>query len=375
MKNSIKIGHLADSHLKDARLGNPKKGEDFYLGLVSALEAGEKEVDLFVHVGDIFDVARPGPRVIGQLMQVDQLLKKMKKKMLCVTGNHDWNATPWFRVLFPSPGEYGIHPLDDASCEFGGFRFTGVRPHNAASFMENYNAIQQLTENADVVLYHGFVAGIVPIHTGDKIVLNVDQLPRSAKNKAILLGDIHVQRYIKKGGCLIGYPGSTEVIKKDEDLEKSMPIVTLSREDASLSGGVAIKTRKYLTAKITTADALEDFVKLVKDNAHLHPVVNFQYDNEVPGVLSRVFAVADPTKCLVRPEKLPRQKESMSRDSSDVGDQGLSVTDFFRQSLGEPEDIDILKLALDIMNQPEDVTPLVQHFIEEQIKQINQQLQ
>ena len=369
----LDIGHLADSHLKETRYGHVKYGDDFFHGLVNAINASSPHVDVFVHVGDMFDSARPGPRVIGQLMKIHELLLSLKKKMFVVTGNHDWNNTPWFTVLFPSCGEYGIEPIDDRVVEYKGFKISGIRPHSPTSFAESCVEIRNLAKGADVVLYHGFVKGVVPIYVGDKVVTDVGDLPITDTTKAVLLGDIHIQGEVFHRGCLVSYPGSTEVVSDGEVVEKSVPVVTIRKDvPAEVTARIPFSTRSYISAEVRTEDQLVDFLARVKDLMPLRPVVVCKFDADIPSALQRLYAVADPLQCLLRPLRLPKNiilrgvfESSMEEEQPD----DLTVADFVYAELKGENTEHLRILAEALIAQPSEAVGIVaEHVNQEKIK-------
>lgn len=363
MRQTIRIGHLADSHLKDARYGNIRSGEDFYRGLAAAIEASAKEVDVFVHVGDVFDAARPGPRVIGQLMKIDDLLCRLGKRMYAVTGNHDWNPTPWLDVLFPATRDSGIYPLDGRTTKFMGWSIAGVKPYNPVRFMELRDETADFVRGADVVLYHGFVEGLTPLFSGDKFTISTSDLPLQNGNKAWLLGDIHIQSYTQVGSCLIGYPGSTEVVSASEATSKSVPVVELSEDGAKVVATIPFETRPFFRAEVDTDDEMDRFLSTAKELMPSNPVLHFRYCRDLPSALQRLYAAIDPMKCLLRVECAPSKVSLLPAETAgSVTD--ITLADFFRAYFQEG-DADVAAVALDVLARPTEVVGIVNHYVDE----------
>lgn len=315
-KGSILIAHIGDVHLRDTQYATAQRGLDFFEAFKRAIVAAKAAgADCIVCCGDNFDVSRPSAKVIGQLMQIDAMLRGMRMHMFTITGNHDYSSPSWLSTLFPeTPGREinvgGICPIDGESREFMGFRITGIPPYTARSFLDRAEEIATLTRHSDVVLYHGFVTGIVPAYTGDKTVLDVKDLPVSSNNKAILMADIHTQGFIKVdrpggGDVLIGYPGSLEMCSKSESRYKSLPLIRVTKEEATVESYVPLTIRPYIAEVVRTEQELDALIDLAKAAADQHPVVIVEFDRSLPQTVTRLHAVLDPQRAVVRCYPLP----------------------------------------------------------------------
>ena len=370
-KSEILIGHVADTHLRDTQYGTPKRGEDFFQGFKNAIKAGLKEVDMYVLVGDIFDKSRPSSTVVKQIMEIDAMLVKNQMKMLAVTGNHDWCKQPWVDTLFGgrTSDSYGIIPIDDKTMTVFGFVFTGVVTHNASSFREALPEIEKQAKGADVVLFHGFVDGIVPMYAGSKNPLHVDELPIAQTNEAWLLGDIHVQGYVDRPrpdtkNVLIGYPGSTEMCSSGEATQKSLPCIKVSKDAAQSAKFINYQTRKFISETIKTPAELDALIATIEKCVDEEPVVRIDYDRSLPNVVMRIHAVLDPQKCVIRCYPLPMDKEAYDGEGSrEVDENQLTMEDFIRKKFdGNPRLTDV---ALDLLYRgAEDAHNIINDFID-----------
>jgi hypothetical protein len=258
--------------------------------------------------------------------------------------------------LFPDitqTGDGGIVPIDGESAEFKGFRITGIPPYTARTFSEKTAEIENLTRHSDVVLYHGFVTGIVPAYTGDKTVLDVKDLPLSASNKAILLGDIHVQGFVKRdrpggGDVLIGYPGSLEMCSKSESVDKSIPMIRVTNESAVVESYVPLTIRPYISKVVKTEEELDLLIAAAKDAAPRHPVVLVEFDRSLPQTVARLHAVMDPQRCVIRCYPLPMEQGTAKREERPDGDPDLTVEHFVKARFADSE-VDLAETALRLL--------------------------
>jgi exonuclease SbcD len=303
---SILIAHLGDTHLRDTQYATSQRGVDFFEAFKRAIEAiaehnTKEKIDLIVCAGDIFDMSRPSAKVIGQLIQIDKMLERFNLPMLCVTGNHDHSKPTWLATLFPGPARAsGITPIDGRTYEAGGFTVAGVPPYTANAFRSHRAEIEMAARDADVLVYHGFVTGIVPIYTGDKNVLAVDEIPLAPKLKAVLLGDIHVQGYVERDNTLIGYPGSLEMCSAGESTEKSIPLIRVDADGARVAGNLPLRIRPFVARKVLNQADLDNLIADVTLVADQHPVVPVEFDRSMPETVTRLHAVLDAQRAVIR---------------------------------------------------------------------------
>ena len=377
---SILIAHIADTHLRDSQYATTRRGLDFFEATKRAVSAACDKADMLVIVGDIFDQARPGPKVIGQLMQIDQMLRERGKVMLSSTGNHDWCSPTWLSTLFPGRvpenGEIpvdasGIIPIDGAVVRYAGFDFAAVHPYAAATFRSHLAEITVQARNADVVLYHNLVADVVPFYAGLQDPLRVDELPISKNNKAWLLGDIHIQGYITRdrpggGETLIGYPGSLEMCSTSEPDEKSLPLIRLTKDSAVVEDRIPLRIRPSIDAEVRTEADLEALMKRVTAVADDHPVVSVKFDRSLPQTINRLHSTLDAQRAVVRCFPLPNQERAAKRESDGDEVNSLDVEHFVSKRFETRTDL--LSVAVDLLHRGEtDAAGIVSTMIEQRL--------
>lgn len=375
-EGSILIAHLADTHLRDTQYATARRGLDFFEAAKQAVTKACDEADLLVLVGDIFDRPRPSPRVIGQLMELHSIIRCKNKVCLAVTGNHDWCEPTWLSTLFPH-SESGIVPLDGKSITFGGFEFAGIIPHNAGTFRRDIVATENMARGADVVLYHGFVDGVVPFYAGLQDPLHVGELPIQAQNKAWLLGDIHVQGYRAEsrpggGTCIVGYPGSTEMCSSSEDPEKGVPLIRVSQEAATLEKVIPIDTRPFIRAIVEDQEQLDKLVAQVEKVADQHPVLHVEFSRELPETITRLHALVDAQRGVIRCYPLPDTKAFASREASGDQEEELGMQHFVEKRFKDREDL--CKVAVDLLHRgDDDAHNITTDFVEGRMQKLSRE--
>jgi DNA repair exonuclease SbcCD nuclease subunit len=365
-ESDILISLIGDIHLRDSQYANTGRSLDFFNAFEQAI-VSSKEADVIVATGDIFDSSRPSPKVIGQLIRVDHMLQKMGVTMLCITGNHDRANPTWLETLFPREEGFGIVPLDDRSITIKGYKFFGIPPYTANQFRSNAAAIVEQCRDADVVLYHGFVTGVVPMIIGqDSNPLTIDDLPSSPQTKAVLLGDIHRQGWVrhKSGLCdkLVIYPGSTEMCSASEDTNKSVPMIRLTKETAYVETTVPIKTRLFISAKVRTDEELTALLVRLREVADQNPVVVVEFDRGLNDAIYRIHTAIDADKALIRCKPLPHGGIDYVRQTNKEND-GRTIKDFMSTRLSDDVELEAIAMAL-IDRGDEDANNILAEFIE-----------
>jgi DNA repair exonuclease SbcCD nuclease subunit len=358
-KSSILIAHLADTHLRDSQYTTAKRGLDFFEAAKSAVLKACDAADVIVLVGDVFDSARPSPRVIGQLMQLDNILSEKGKVMLTTTGNHDWCSPTWLSTLFPGrlssdrtvdSSARGVIPIDGELVDYCGFKFVGVHPYSASSFRHNCAETADAVRDADVVLYHGLVDGIVDLYAGQD-ALHVREFPISENNKAWLLGDVHIQGYVNVdrpdgGQTLVGYPGSLEMCSASEPTDKSLPLIRVTRSEATVQESLPLCIRPFISREI---DSLMDLDALMEDVAKIadsHPVVIAKFNRGLPQTINRLHSVLDAQRAVIRCYPLPVKKSARIRAVDKELSPSLSMEHFVTNRFKDRQDLEEIAVAL-----------------------------
>jgi len=350
-ESQLLIAHMGDIHLRDSQYASPQRSLDFSAAFEQAIQK-TKHADVMVCVGDIFDTSRPSPKVIGQLIRVDHILQSLGKTMLCVTGNHDRSNPSWLNTLFPRASGPGIVPLDNRSITINGFKFVGIQPYTAAQFRSATLTIEELCHDADVVLYHGFVTGVVPMFVhGDANPLTVDELPVYPSIKAVLLADIHIQGHVQhtlaRCNKLVAYSGSLEMCSASESTEKSVPMVRLTKTSATVESTVPIDTRLFINTKVTTVEELDALILRLRDVRDKNPVVIVEFERSLPDVISRVYASLDAEKSLIRCKPLPHSGVDYVRSAVvETSPGNRTIHDFMQERFKDDVELGAIAAAL-----------------------------
>lgn len=366
-----KIAVSADWHLRDRQYHSAARGKDFGSAAMRAVKAVIKEgITTMAVIGDIFDHSAPSPAVIEQLQKIDDVARDNGLRILATTGNHDMRKPTWLSTLyrrrFVDPEQTGIIPFDNMTAEIDGVRIAGLPYVNASRFRAMKKS-GDLPE-ADILLFHSLVPDFLGLPVG-KNDLVLDDLP-TERYKAILLGDVHVQDYRRVDNCLVGYPGSTEMCKDNENPEKSVPVLSIDLESdkpVKMEKRLPIKTRAFVSGKIWTSDDLDAKVEEIKAVRDQRPVIAIDYDRDVPEVLSRIWGAADGKALLVNCLLIPRSSEG-EREVVQGQEQALLGLEEFVQQEFE-DDLELAEAAGEIAAKPgADFNEILSNFIEKRRK-------
>lgn len=368
---------MGDIHLRDTQYATSQRSGDFASAFGRAITAAKAAgADCICCCGDNFDVSRPSAKAISQMMLADAHLRDLKLPMFTITGNHDYSSPTWLRTLFPGRGsnDFGIIPTDGQTFDFRGIKIVGIPPYTAKTFREKQAEIEILTRDADVVLYHGFVTGIVETFVGDKHPLDVADLPVSQNTKALLLGDIHIQGYVTRdrpggGQTLIGYPGSLEMCSKSEPTEKSIPMIRVSKVAATIDNNVPLTIRPHFARVVRTPEDLDKLIAEVTPVADQYPVVLVEFDRSLPHTVTRLHGVLDPQRCVIRCYALPTENFHATRTEHGPADeQQLGMEHFVTKRFDGDAEVELLDVALALLVRGDkDANNIVSDFVQKRM--------
>ena len=364
----IKVIHTADWHLRDMQFGKTARAQDFTDSVFRIVDiAVQNGVDYILCAGDILNSKRPSSRNIADLIRLNQKLISNKVKLFVITGNHDKCHPSWIKVLqdeMQENGQCAIYDIDFQLISMkarDGKEYTiyGVPDMAPDDFRERSSEFPE----ADFMMFHTLVKDFAAFDAGDK-VLKVEDLPTD-KYKAILLGDIHVHKYMRKDDCLVGYPGSTELCSRNESVEKFVSLITLEDSGRITLDSLPLKLNKPIIAEdIRTADeanALLLKIDAVKDE---HPTILVRKDPTFSDLYMRIARIVDTSKCIIRVTNLQQAGFKLlnivnRRTGNPTGKQPEDfVSDYF------PNNSDIFGLAQALCDPQAPAPHLIEKFID-----------
>ena len=373
-RTPVTIGVSGDTHFRDTQYARSSRGLDYFEAKLRLIEkASDASITVLLDTGDFFNSSRPSAAVIQQATKLDRLLKKKGIAMLTVTGNHDWSTPTWLDVLFPDadPGEFGIIPMDDRRVVIDGFAYQGVRPYSPSGYRANEAAIKKMCAGADVVLMHATVNGIVECGVDPERMLDLTELPYAKGVKLIALGDLHYFGFISHRGCLVGYPGSSEMNSSAEPTSKFLPRVQVNDTEAVIIEAIPLRIRPFFSATIRTEEDADALLESLKPAADQHPVVVAKFSRDIPSVITRTYALLDAQRAVIRFEPLP-SKEETSADrvkASEIEAHGIEY--FLHARFGGEDKKEELALSLALLARgEEDAANILATFVDKRKQEL-----
>jgi len=367
----IKVIHTADWHLRDMQFGKNARAQDFTDSVFRIVDiAVQNGVDYILCAGDILNSKRPSSRNIADLIRLNQKLLTNNVKLFVITGNHDKCHPSWIKVLQDEMAETGhcaIYDIDFQLVNMQGrdgktYSIYGVPDMAPDDFRERSVDFPE----ADFMMFHALIKDFAAFDAGDK-VLKVDDLPTD-KYKAILLGDIHTHKYIKKNDCLVGYPGSTELCSRSESVNKFVSLITLHDGGRLEWDSIPLKLNKPIIAEdvrtVEEANALLIKINELKDE---HPTILVRKDPSFTDLYIRIARIVDTSKCIIRVTNIQQAGFKMinivsRKTDNPTGKQPVDfVSDYF------PSNSDIFGLAQALCEPNAATAYLIENFIDKRL--------
>ena len=216
---TMRILHLADTHLgysayhKTADNGLNQREMDIYYAFRQAVDyALDRQPDLVVHAGDLFDTVRPTNRAINMALQQLIRLSKAGIPTVIIAGNHETpklrETGSVFRIfehldhIFPVyRGQYETIQIQNIIVHAVPHCLTGD------SLKKNLDSLKPIEGKSNLLTIHVGVSGIKEFRTGDFNEQVVSTSYLSPDFDYIALGHYHRQCKVTDNAY---YAGSSE---------------------------------------------------------------------------------------------------------------------------------------------------------------------
>lgn len=299
--------HTADTHLMPMQYSRAFRGDDFTQALKEVVRVAEmKKADAILNSGDILNSTRPTSKVMDDLKEVHELLLEIGMPMYLISGNHDRTNPHWSKILESKRNKNaGIICVDHKSFEVAGVRI------NALPFLSNneFLALEKEMPEAEILMWHGAVQGFISFV--DEKAVPFEDLPKD-KYDLILLGDLHVHESLmlkgEKKETLVAYPGSTELVRKNEDVNKFVDLYEYKDGDWT-NEAIPIPTRKVMPYSVRSPADLDQVVAEVSKAVHLSPIVLIKRSDDMKDAYARICSAVDPTKIILRVSRENKSKD------------------------------------------------------------------
>lgn len=330
----LRVAHTADNHLRQSCGGSTARGRDFLRATLDVVnKASQWNADVLIAAGDLIDKSEIQAAVAGDVKAVLDRANELGLRLLTTQGNHDMtNGRSWPEILGGT-----AQVLDHKMVEVRGLRILGL-PFLPPDAMRAELAILRENQPPDVLVWHGPIAELAGYDSGTCLKLaDFENLGTAA----VLLGDIHARVYVDvPGSGMLGYPGATEMCKKDEPLEHSFTLIDFARNSAGRwevhsMCYIPVDSRPTKVLRIYDADGLAREVNNVtewRSTLHRPPQLFVKFASCVPDVRARLTAAAGADS-IVRAESFDLAVEAVTVEAAS-GESALpSIQDYVRSKL------------------------------------------
>lgn len=372
----LKVIHSADWHLRDMQFGKASRAQDFTDSVFRIVDiAVAEQADYIVCAGDILNSKRPSSRNISDLLRLNQKLRAANIPLLVVTGNHDKCSPTWTGVLqqeMEDNGQCFIFDIDFKKYELIGskngvpdgttYTAYGVPDTAPDEFRDKVASIPK----TDILVMHGLIQDFASFAAGER-VLYVDDLP-TKNHKAIMLGDIHTNKYVVKDDCIVGYPGSTELCSRNEPVEKFVTLFTFADDGNITTDKIQLKLNKpIITEDVKTDEEVDALLARIESLKMENPTILVRKDPKYMDLYIRIARIVNTKECIIRVSNLRsagfRLLNLNNRRRADPGSKQAEdfISDYF------PTTTDTYALSRALCDPSAKVAQLLETFIDDRL--------
>lgn len=313
--SKVNVIHTADWHLREAHLGLISRGPDFLRAALSTVDIAADVRDatgnptIMVVAGDQLQSTRLSAENAGQLRAVDAHMIEKGITALSTIGNHDLARTghSWVDVMCGKggAGEWvhdfntpGLKDVTGKHFDWHGLRFHGLPPVASSALPETLAALQVNPGLSNIGIWHGALRDFIGFPVENMLAIADLDL---SKLTAFLLGDIHVSQYYSAAtGCVVGYPGATELCSAREPLEHSCTHFEFTNGVISAVVTKPVKHRKAMAFRVINDDQAAEVISKIKAAEHECPIVLLRYASNMEKVCGMIRANVDTSKVILR---------------------------------------------------------------------------
>ncbi|NPB00623.1 MAG: DNA repair exonuclease [Crenarchaeota archaeon] len=318
------IAHLADVHIGHRQYGLDKRAEDYAKAFAKAVDLilrlkEEKDVDLVVICGDLFDSAKPGPLAYINAIDCLRKLREAGLRVVVIRGNHEAS------VINPSENPLSvlssmglIEYFERKSYMIGDINFVCYgcvyTEHQNKLYAYILNSLRE--DKPNVVLIHQYVEGtpyLYPMPNIDYYAISSKIVESAMDGRDVLFLCGHIHDFDLRHPTLpVFYPGSLEIwdsrefetyVMENEKIVKTRDMASKGflLFDISESSGkyrvipYRIEPSRKMTKIVLKYDEL-DPAKLRRDIVYLierFDVPDAYLQIEIKGRLARGYSVRD----------------------------------------------------------------------------------
>ncbi|MCJ7635339.1 exonuclease SbcCD subunit D [Candidatus Bathyarchaeota archaeon] len=286
----VRIAHLADTHLGYKQYNLEEREKDIYNSLEEITDKIlEEHVDIVVHSGDLFDSSRPTPEAYRALKV---FLKKLdgKIRIFAVLGDHDRPKSRGIapHLLFEDQmqvlGSGGNAQHQELNIDGKKVVVAGL-PNLSRTYrpilLEEMKKLSALKFNGivSILLLHEGIDRFLPFEGAYELTMS--EIPSNFNYVA--MGHIHARIQASLENGELSYPGSSEVMSKNEisgweKLGKGFNIVDIDSSGIKISRINLEHVRPQIETKLSYLRLDEELETLIKklDSMEKLPIVHIR---------------------------------------------------------------------------------------------------
>lgn len=359
----MKLGLSADWHLRPRHLGNPARGKDFFEAAKKVVTGCiDQKVSCLLLGGDNFDESFPPSVVVDQMIELDELARRHGLPIYSIEGNHDHASPNWIFTLFGDRYEHEANPagfidINHKTINHKGLKIAGLGACSSEDLISSVGRHQ-----ADIYLWHGSLAEWVDFPFEESPYPSLKELDLKGV-KALLCGDLHKRKFLYHDDCLVGYPGSTELVKRNDPFDHSFEVIHVPESGRCGNTKIPIETRPAFGFNIGSEEHLETVIRELQGRPKdPWPMVFVRHLPGIPAVQERLQAVLGDAALLRVAEEKSIDPMALGLVFAKVIDNGMTPEDFCGQLfVAGSED---LALAQSLCRADVDHNKIISEFID-----------
>jgi len=354
----MKFIHTADWHYGYRQYGFPQREEDFYIvGQHIKKRALELQVNALVIAGDIFDSPKPPAYAVWHVCQIVRELREADILVYGIDGNHDAAKGYWLGVC-------GIQELGPKAHVVKGIKIAGVHATRPTLFKK---ALEQMSANnwhADVFVLHQALGEFADFEAQDLTALELSAPLGGLGVRYVAMGDIHDYKETVVGGVRFVYPGAPEINAIDEQHDKSISIVDITKDELK-TALEPLPTRSVLETHLQEEKNLDNLLAEI-DKAN-QPLAVVWYDPDVRELAKRAEAILRDKDIMYRICPLSRGKSTtLAAQLNRQGFERKGSLAQLKSAVGAffDESSDQYQLVFQLLETPDSVTDVVKQYLQ-----------
>ena len=216
----------ADLHMGLRQYGSSRREWHFYNAVFDIVNhAINDNIKTICVAGDALDSIYPKEATMRFVKGLNQLMIDKGLTMYVSSGNHDNTEHSWFELLEDSSTEFGIKVVDNKQVATpDGLRIYGIKSYSKDGIMSALE--NDVPADTDIILIHTNCNEFVTYDAKSRSnkLFSINEFPfekfKDKEHVYVCIGDTHITKQIDLHNVTFVSPGSTEVTKSNEDLDK-----------------------------------------------------------------------------------------------------------------------------------------------------------